>query len=149
MKKNDFENEYRIYKEISRQYDAAEEAKDEAGLDEARAKMHSLIDSVEAKGNDYARVFEDYKDARNCGNQYIDLNDNIWDEKVPALIESLRNLGIDHFTYSSTWSSAIETAWLFIENGCTLEGLIQINGTNRNWKTGEYEKNPAYVFSIQ
>ena len=52
------------------------------------------------------------------------------------------------FTFSSTWSSAVETAWLFVQNGCKLEGLVQINGTCQAFMREEYERVPAYVFSI-
>ncbi len=148
MKNNNFAAEYRNYKEIEARYYAARDAKNDAEVEAARTEARTLLDGIEGKGKDYARTYEEYKDAQEHGNDCIDLHDNIWDEHVEPLIERLRSFGIDRFTFSSTWSSAVKTAWLFTENGCRLEGLIQINGS---WDPleGEYEKVPAYLFSIQ
>ncbi|MCD8207622.1 MAG: hypothetical protein LUD72_06780 [Bacteroidales bacterium] len=143
MKNNNFAEEYRTYKEIEARFDAARDAKDGAKVAEARKEMHELVESIEAKGKDYESLFESYKDAWNRGNAYIDINNCIWDEKVAPLIENLRNFGIDHFTFSSTWSSAVQIAWLFTENGCSLEGLEKINGIDPE------DKIPAYIFSIR
>ncbi len=143
MKNNNFEEEYKASKEIEARYDAAEIAEDEEGMETARKEMRKLVEGINAKELGYSATYRDYADARDRGNEYIDLNDAIWDEKVPETIERLRHFGIDHFTFSSTWSSAVQTAWLFTENGCSLEGLIQIHGTDPD------DKIPAYVFSIQ
>jgi hypothetical protein len=42
----------------------------------------------------------------------------------------------------------VKTAWLFQENGCTLESLIQINDGFKDFKTGEKTKIPAYLFKV-
>ena len=84
-------------------------------------------------------MFKMYEDAQDRGNEYIDLHDVIWDKNVPTTIDRLRKAGVKTFTFSSTWSSAVETAWLFVQNGCKLEGAFM---------SEEYERVPAYVFSI-
>ena len=70
------------------------------------------------------------------------------DNQVSDLVQNLRDLGIEHFTFSSTWSSAVETAWLFKENGCELEGLVQINSRYTSFRKNEYEKAAAYLFRV-
>lgn len=139
---------YEQVQEIKRAYDAADEQNDEAGKVAAREAHHAWKDKAIAEGEDFWRVFQMYEYARDRGNEYIDFHDVIWDKDVPALIERLRKVGIQKFTFSSTWSSAVETAWLFLQNGCKLEGLTEIAGTTTAFMSDEYERVPAYVFSI-
>ena len=139
---------YEQRQEIERAYDAADEQNDEAGKVTAREAYHAWKDKAIAEGEDFWRVFQMYKNTKERGNEYIDLHDNIWDKDVPTLIERLRKAGIQKFTFSSTWSSTVETAWLFLKNGCKLEGMAEINGTCTAIFSDEYERVPAYVFSI-
>lgn len=133
--------------EIRKQYDIAYESNDEVGKAAARKAMQELKDSIWAMGNEYFRVFQMALDSMEKGNDLIDLHDSIWDEHVPAFIENLRKCGIDRFTFSSTWSSAVKTAWLFLQNGCTNEGMIEIHTGNFPYGGAE-EMAPAYIFSI-
>ena len=117
--------------QLKARYDEAKEKENSAGMEAARASYRKLSE-----------------DAAERGNEYIDLHDVVWDKDVEALIASLRENGIEYFTFSSTWSSAVETAWLFTENGCTLEGLVKINGQSKAFGNEEYEKIPAYLFAV-
>ena len=72
----------------------------------------------------------------------------IRDEDVPNMIKTLRALGFRKFTFSSSWSSAVETAWLFTKNGCLLEGMVEINSKHKDFETDEYEKIHAYLFNL-
>ena len=146
---NAFEKDYQQELKIRADYDAAKAAENEAGQEAARADIHELWGSIDEKGEAYARIYRDYKNARDKGNEYIDFRDVIWDKDVEGLVTCMRENGIDRFTFSSGWSSAVETAWLFKENGCELEGLIQINGDQNFFKEEEYEKVPAYLFAIR
>ena len=139
---------YEQVQEIKRVYDAADEQNDEHGRVAAREAYHAWKDKVIAEGEDFWRVFQMYEYAQDRGNEYIDLHDVIWDKDVPDLIDRLRKAGIQKFTFSSTWSGTVETAWLFVQNGCKLEGLTEINGTTTAFMSEEYERVPAYVFSI-
>ena len=121
MKKNNFAEEYAREAAIKAQYHEAEKAGSKEGQEAARDAYHELEEQIAAKGNSYARIYRLYSEAQDRGNEYIDLNDTIWDEQVKPLIGSLREYGIEKFTFSSTWSSAVETAWLFTQNGCGLE----------------------------
>ena len=145
---NTFAAEYEQELKIRAEYEAAKEAGSEEGKEAAREAIHRLWDSIGAKGNAYTRIYRDYKDAREKGNTYIDFHDVIWDKDAPDLIACMRENGIEHFTFSSGWSSAVETAWIFKENGCQLEDLIQINGDRRSFGEEGYEKAPAYLFRI-
>lgn len=146
--KNTFEEAYQQELKIRAAYDAAEAAGSEEGKEAARAAIHELWGSIATKGQVYTRIYQDYKNSRDRGNKDIDLHDVIWDKDVPDMIACMRENGIERFTFSSGWSSAVETAWLFQENGCKLQALIQINGDEDIWNDGQYKKAPAYLFSI-
>ena len=139
---------YEQEQEIRRAYDAANDQNNEAGKVAAREAYHTWKDKAIAEGEDFWRVFKMYENAQDRGNEYIDLHDNIWDKDVAPLIERLRKAGIRKFTSSSTWSSMVGTAWLFVQNGCKLEGMTEINGTCTAFMSDEYERVPAFVFSI-
>lgn len=148
MTKNNFEAEYNTYAGIMKHFDTAKEADDKAGMDAARAEYKAFAETINEKGEGYARTFELYKDARDRGNDYIDFGQVIWDNQVAGLIESLRAYGLEKFTFSSGWSSAVDTAWLFLQNGCRLEGLIEINSSHKEFMKDTYEKAHAYLFSL-
>lgn len=64
------------------------------------------------------------------------------------IAEKGKAYGIEKFTFSSSWSSAVETAWLFTQNGCRLERIVEINGSHKAFMSDEYEKAHGYLFSI-
>ena len=146
--KNDFAREYAQEQQNIRNYREAKDKNDEAGMQAVRDAHNALLESIKAKGKDYANLYDLYEDAHDRGNELIDLSDVIWDDKVEALITSFRACGIERFTFSSSWSSAVETAWLFTEQGCRLEGLVEINGHCKAFMSSEYEKKHGYLFSV-
>lgn len=143
---NIFEKTYAQVQEANRVY---ETATTEADKERARAIYHEATDAIEALGSIACRIWREYEISRDSGNTYLDINDVVWDKDVEGLISCMRDTGIDHFTFSSGWSSAVETAWLFQKNGCRLEDLIEINSHHKDIFTGEQEKAHAYLFSIQ
>ena len=143
---NIFEKTYAQVQEANRVY---ETATTEADKESARAIYHEATDAIEALGGIACRIWREYEVSRDRGTTYLDINDVVWDKDVEGLISCMRDTGIDHFTFSSGWSSAVETAWLFQKNGCRLEGLIEINSHHKDIFTGEQEKAHAYLFSIQ
>lgn len=146
--KNNFETEYLKEKEIKASYNAADKANDEEGREAARKAYHTWQGAIAAKGEVYARIYTWYSEAQDRGNDYIDIHDTIWDNEVEGIIKGLRECGIEKFTFSSTWSSSVETAWLFTQNGCRLEGLIEINSQHKAFMSDKYEKAHGYLFSI-
>lgn len=134
--------------QIKARYDKAEKQNNTEGMEAARKSYQQLSERIEKQGASYVKVYRLYEDAVERGNEYIDLNDAIWEKDVADLIQNLRENGVDHFTFSSTWSGAVEIAWLFTQNGCTLEGLVEINSRFTDTFTGEREKVHGYLFAI-
>ena len=103
---------------------------------------------LETEDDDFGFAYRLYRQMKDCGNEYIDLSIAIHDEV--KVLNTLRKYGIERFTFSSGWSSAVESAWIFQQNGCKLEGLIELNGLNKDWfGTGESEKVHSYLCSLQ
>ena len=134
--------------QVKARYDEAKKNNDTEGMEAARKSYQTLSRRIEKRGAGYAQVYRLYEEAVERGNEHIDLYNVIWEKDVEGLIQLRRENGVEHFTFSSTWSSAVEVAWLFTENGCTLEGLVEINGPHTNAFTGEREKVHGYLFAI-
>lgn len=142
---NIFEETYRGIQEAKKAYD---EAADKAGQDEARSLYKQATESLKGLNITEQRLWRAYETARDCGNEYLDINDPVSDEAVEDLITGMKKLGIEAFTFSSTWSSAVETAWLFQKAGCQLAGLIEINSHYKAFMSDEYEKAHGYLFKL-
>ena len=127
MKKNIFAETYAQVQELKKQYNAAKDAEDEAGMQAARDAYNLLMDGIGTAGESSVRIYRLYEEAHDCGNEYIDFNEVIWDKDVAGMVAALQENGITHFTFSSSWSGAVDTAWLFTQNGCRLAGLVEIN----------------------
>lgn len=145
---NQFATEYAQSRIILNQYNTAIAANDEGAMQEARKAHRALEAHIEAKGTAYARLYSKYESAQERGNAFIDFDDSLQDEDVASFVASLREYGIEKFVFSSTWSSAVETAWLFQQNGCKLEGLIEINSRFKRICSDEREKVHGYLFSL-
>lgn len=146
--KNDFAKDYAKEQEIWAAYRAAADTKDMAGVEDARNAHLAFENSLSAKGSNYVTVYRLYKESCERGNHYIDIGDIRDYRNEAALIRALREMGIDTFTFSSGWSSAAESAWAFVQNGCTVEGMVELNGASRNWEDDEFVKVHGYIFSI-
>ena len=143
MKSSIFETTYTKVQALHKAYQAA----DDAGKTAIRDSYKALMKEFEALGAAACRIWRDYETSRDCGNEYLDINDVVWDKDVESLISCMREHGIEKFTFSSSWSSAVETAWLFTENGCELGGLVEVNGS-MNYFAGEHEKKHGYLFKV-
>lgn len=141
--KNIFEEIYQQETELKKQYDAA----DDADKDSIRAEHKALMERIASLGGAAPRIWREYDKARENGNELLDINDVVWDKDVELLVTTLRKYGIEKFTFSSGWSSAVDTAWLFQQNGYKLEGLVEISG-NMDYLEGEHEKLHGYLFSV-
>ena len=146
--KHTLEQVYTREEELERAYEAYKAAGDEAGMEKARKEYQAMEKEVlETEDSDFGFAFRLYKQMKECGNEYIDLSIAIHDEV--GVLQTLRKYGFEHFTFSSGWSSAVESAWIFQQNGCRLLGLIELNSIHKDWTTGEREKVHGYLFSIQ
>ena len=147
--KNTFEAIFQQNEELKARFQNAKAAGDTELMNQIRADRNALVESIEAKGVTFARMYDFYEDAKQRGNEYIDISECYDYRDEAALIADFRECGIETFTFSSGWSSAVESAWAFIQNGCTLQGMIEINSKNRNWDGDSYEKRHAYLFKVQ
>ena len=140
---NIFEETYRGIQEAKKAYAAATST---AEQDAARAIYKQATAKLDGLSNTEQRIWSAYETAKDCGNEYIDLNDTISDDAVEGLVACMKKYGIEAF--SSTWSSAVEIAWLFQKAGCTLAGLIEINSQHKAFMSDEYEKAHGYLFKL-
>lgn len=144
MKKNTFEIAYTQVQELKKAYNAAT---DEDEKKKIGASYAALMEGIKKMGAVACRIWREYKTARDNGNIHLDISDVVWDKDVEELISCMKKNGISEFTFSSTWSSAVETAWLFVKNGCKMDGLVEINGSVSCF-TEEHEKKHGYLFKI-
>ena len=124
----------------------------EAGIEEAKKAAQKayrdFLEALDEKEPAYTRFFRDYQDAQERGNVCIDFSECIWGKEIPQMVKDLKAYGITDFTISSTFSGIVKTAWIFQQNGCSLEGMEEIKGHCRDFETGDYEKVPAFKFKI-
>ncbi len=139
--------DYKAIKNIMNAYEAAREAGNTDGMDAVRADMRNLQDAIAGERKEYGRILRFYQESRDRENELLDIADNIWDREVEGLIETMREAGIKEFTFSSTWTSATETAWLFTKAGCSLKGMVEING-HQDMMSDTYEKKHAFLFHL-
>ncbi len=142
--KNIFTETYNRIEELKIQFDAAATEEKKESL---RAEYHETMKGIEEQGATAMRIWREYEKALENGNERLDLNDSIWDKDVKNLIDCIRENGITEFTFSSGWSGAVDTAWLFQQNGCILAGMIEINGGEKVFSE-EHEKLHAYLFKV-
>ena len=145
MKENIFETAYAQMQELKKSY---EPAADEAGKEKARAGYNALMEGIEGLGAAACRIWREYETARENGNACLDISEVVWEKDVESLISCMRENGISEFTFSSGWSSAVETAWLFTQNGCEVAGMAEVNG-GMNHFAGEREKKHGYLFRVK
>lgn len=144
-----FAETYAKAQEIERRYDAAELKNDQTAMEQARADHFALEVSIQAQGKPFELLYSLYAAAMKVGNQYIDISELNEYQDTATLIASFREYGVEAFTFSSGWSSATESAWAFLQNGCTLVGMVEINGQHRAFGIDKYEKRPAFLFRVQ
>ena len=144
-----FELDYELEKSIYESYRKAKDAGDEEGMTKYRAMYNEEFSPyMKAKEGSYLNLYRMYKDARERGNEHIDFDEPYQYRDADTLLDSLKKYEVERFTFSSGWSSAIETAWELVQKGCTLEGMTEINGRTTKIWTDEYERIPAYIFKV-
>lgn len=144
-----FAETYARDQEIEARYDAAELKNDLAAMEQARTDHFALEADIQAQGKPLERLYSLYAAAMKVGNEYIDLSELHEYRDAKELIDSFREYGVEAFTFSTGWSSATESAWAFLQNGCTLAGMVEINGPHKAFGSDEYEKRPAFLFRVQ
>ena len=135
-----FAETYARDQEIEARYDNAELKNDSVAMEQARTDHFALEASIQAQGKPFELLYSLYAAAMKVGNEYIDLSELHEYRDAKELIDSFREYGVEAFTFSSGWSSATESAWAFLQNGCTLAGMVEINGLHKAFGSDEYEK---------
>ena len=144
-----FAETYAKDQEIEARYDAAELKNDQAAMEQARADHFALEASIQAQGKLFERLYSLYAAAMKVSNQYINISELHEYQDAATLIASFREYGVEAFTFSSGWSNAAESAWAFLQNGCALASMVEINGPHKAFGSDEYEKRPAFLFRVQ
>ena len=144
-----FAETYAKDQEIEARYDTAELKNDQAAMEQARTDHFELEADIQAQGKPFERLYSLYAAAMKVGNEYIDLSELHEYRDAKELIDSFREYGVEAFTFSSGWSSATGSAWAFLQNGCALTGMVEINGPHKAFGSNEYEKRPAFLFRVQ
>ena len=145
MKKALFEETYAKTQKAKKAY---HEATSEAEQAAARELYKKATEGLAGLGNAELQIWSDYETSRDRGNEYLDISGTVRDSEVEHLIACMRNCGIEAFTFSSTWSGAVETAWLFQKAGCTLAGLVEINSHYDTSMREGYAKAHGYLFKV-
>lgn len=137
---------YQRHEELERKFDAAEKAGDTKAMDACQDSHQNLLQEVRVEGEAFGDMMRLYSEMKQQGNSRLDLSGTY--RKPEEIIRIFRDFGVKEFTFSSTWSSAIQVSWAFTQLGCTLEGMTEIYGSGRKFMSNEYEKVPAFLFSL-
>ena len=142
--------DYKMYAQREMALQAAyDSAETEEAQEQIRNEHHALMDEMRNSDEGFQKISKQWYEAQQRENDLIDINNCIWDKDVPPMIARFREYGIEQFTFSSGWSSSAETAWLFIQEGCKLEGMVLVNDTTKDFLSKEFKKIPAYLFSVK
>ncbi len=137
---------YERHEELERKLDAAENGGNTKAMEACQRAHQELLEEVRAEGETFGDMMRLYSEMKQQGNSRLDLSGTY--RKPEEIIKIFRDFGVKEFTFSSTWSSAIQVSWAFTQLGCTLKGMTEVHGTKRDFLTGEYEKVPAFIFSL-
>ena len=137
---------YGRHEELERKLDAAENDGNTKAVEACQKAHQELLEEVRAEGEAFGDMMRLYSEMKQQGNSRLDLSGTY--REPEEIIRIFRDFGVKEFTFSSTWSSAIQVSWAFTQLGCTLKGMTEVHGTKRDFQTGEYEKIPAFLFSL-
>lgn len=135
MTKDFLEKTYRAIKEAEDAFDVASTFSE---MNAARKRLLEAGAAIMDLSGAELDLWTCYRDMRDSKNTIPNIDDNI--RNIKRLVCCMRECGFEEVTFSSTWSGAINTAFEFQKEGCSLEGIIEINGT--------YRKIPAYLFKL-
>ena len=145
-KMESIERFYGRSEELEKKSDAAEKAEDAQTMQACRDAYQVLVKKVQAEGEDFGNMMRLYSDMKKHGNSLLDLSGTYREPK--KILQVFREFGVKEFTFSSTWSSAVQVAWEFTQLGCSLKGMTEIYGSGQKFMSNEYERIPAFIFSL-
>lgn len=137
---------YGRHEELERKLDAAENGGDTKAMEACQKAHQELLEGVRAEGEAFGDMMRLYSEMKQQGNSRLDLSGTY--RKPEEVIKIFREFGVKEFTFSSTWSSAVQVAWQFTQLGCKLKGMTEIYGSGQKFMSNEYERIPAFLFSL-
>lgn len=143
--KNIFEEAYQKELQAIAVFDAA---KNDEEKEKARELHNKTFGQIGSLGEFAIHIWREYQISRKHGNLNLDLSEIVWDYQVPEIVACMKANGIERFTFSGTYTEAIRTAWLFQQEGCVLEGLVEINSRYTD-AYGDSLKVPALQFRVK
>lgn len=106
-----------------------------------KEEYRDLMEAVRLEGECFCAMFRMYSKMKEAGNTLLNVPDDYGPENIMKLFKACE---ISRFTYSSSWSGALETAYVFEQSGYRIAGMTEINVGARNNK-----KIPALVFEMK
>lgn len=143
--KNIFEEAYQKELQAIAAFDAA---KNKEEKEEARELHNKTFGQIGNMGEFAVHIWREYQISRKHGNFNLNLSEIVWDRQVPEIVACMKANGIERFTFSGTYTEAIRTAWLFQQEGCVLEGFVEINSRYTD-AYGDSLKVPALQFRVK
>lgn len=143
--KNIFEEAYQKELQAIAAFDAA---KNDEEKEKARELHNETFGQIGSLGKFAVHIWREYQISREHGNLNLNLSEIVWDHQVPEIVVCMKANGIAGFTFSGTYTEAIRTAWLFQQEGCVLEGLVEINSRYTD-AYGDSLKVPALQFRVK
>ena len=143
--KNIFEEAYQKELQAIAAFDAA---KNKEEKEEARELHNKTFGQIGNMGEFAVHIWREYQISRKDGNFNLNLSEIVWDHQVPEIVACMKANGIERFTFSGTYTEAIRTAWLFQQEGCVLEGFVEINSRYTD-AYGDSLKVPALQFRVK
>lgn len=143
--KNIFEEAYQKELQAIAAFDAA---KNDEEKEKARELHNETFGQIGSLGEFAVHIWREYENSREHGNINLDLSEIVWDRQVPKIVACMKANEIERFTFSGTYTEAIRTAWLFQQEGCVLEGFVEINSRYTD-AYGDSLKVPALQFRVK
>ena len=78
----------------------------------------------------------------------LEMADSAWDNEWHDFIETLRKMGITHFTVTTQSTGLMNDLYGYTNEGCTMLGLHTIEKKSDRWGTEEIEKVRGILFEI-
>ena len=141
--KNVFEETYTQMTALRAQWGQVKSASQRIRVKEELTRVYGVIVGM---GTAAINLYRVYEVSRQNGNPVINLGENFWADEIPDLLACMHKVGITEFTFSSTWSDAVNTAWLFQQHGCSLQGMVEVSCSPLESKKPDLR--PAYLFKI-
>ena len=115
-------------------------------MEACREGYQELLQEVRADGEDFSSMMRLYSEMKQRGNKLLDVSGSYTEPE--RIIQMFKEFGVKEFTFSSNWTNAKDTAWVFMKMGCNLKGMVEIYSDNKKLMNNEYEKRPAFLFTL-